>query len=189
MAAANAGARFARTDWVREAMEYAAFVVDAQQANGAWPYAVDGKDAFIDNFHTCFVMKNLFKTAQKIPDQHTSRDLLLAVQRGYTFYKQFLLDQDGQPRPFAKTQRPSLVRRELYDYAEGINLASLMRGVDPDAEKIRRNLVEVLLAKWQLSDGHFVTRRTILGPNHIPYHRWAQSQTFSTLARIWLEGI
>ena len=89
--------------------------------------------------------------------------------------------------PFAKTQRLSLVRRELYDYAEGICLATLVKELDAEAEGIRCNLVEALLAEWQLSDGHFLTRRTIVGRNRVPYHRWAQSQTFNALCQLLSE--
>jgi hypothetical protein len=38
-----------------------------------------------------------------------------------------------------------------------------------------------LLDNWTLPDGHFVTRITWFGRNAIPYHRWAQSQTFHAL--------
>lgn len=184
---ASAGVRFSREDWIEKAISYAAFVLDVQQSDGSWLYAVDGKDAFVDNFHTCFVIKNLVKTAWKLPDRPESRDLLQAVSRGYGFYKRRLLDDGGQPVPFAKTQRLSLVRRELYDYAESINLATLMKGLDADAEGIRRRLVETLLDEWQLPDGHFVTRHALLGKNRVPYHRWAQSQTFNALCQLLAE--
>ncbi len=159
----DAGVRFGRREWIDEATEYAAFVLDTQQRDGSWLYAVDGKDAFVDNFHTCFVIKNLVRTAGTLEGDAFSQDLLGAAERGYSFYKRHLLDEHGQPVPFAKTQRPSLVRRELYDYAEGINLARLMQEIDADAERIGRNLLEVLLGDWQLADGHFVTRRTVFG--------------------------
>ena len=184
---ANAGVRFGREEWIERAISYAAFVLDVQQNDGSWLYAVDGKDAFIDNFHTCFVIKNLVKTARKLPDRPESRDLLQAALKGYGFYKRRLLDAAGQPVPFAKTQRLSLVRRELYDYAEGICLATLVKELDAEAEGIRCNLVEALLAEWQLSDGHFLTRRTIVGRNRVPYHRWAQSQTFNALCQLLSE--
>lgn len=184
---ANAGVRFGREEWIEKALSYAAFVLDVQRGDGSWLYAVDGKDAFIDNFHTCLVIKNLVKTARKLPDRPESRNLLLAASKGYEFYKRRLLDDGGQPVPFAKTQRLSLVRRELYDYAEGINLATLMKGLDVGAERVQRQLVETLLEEWQLPDGHFVTRRTVLGRNRVPYHRWAQSQTFHALCRLLSE--
>ena len=37
------------------------FVLDNQNPDGSWYYAVDGVRDFVDHFHTCFVMKALAK--------------------------------------------------------------------------------------------------------------------------------
>jgi hypothetical protein len=176
---AAAGARFGQQRWVEEAHANLAFVLRSQRDNGSWLYAMDGKDAFVDNFHTCFVLKNLWKAYGFVGDPA----LVETVRAGYAFYKAKLLDADGLPIPFAKTQRPTLQRRDLYDYAEGINLALLLEGDDPDAAAIASRLVEDLLTDWRLPDGRFVTKRTVVGRNVVPYHRWAQAQTFHALTR------
>ena len=103
-----------------------AFVLWSQQPDGSWLYAMDGKDAFVDNFHTCFVLKNLFKAWRVLGDE----ELHAAIDKGYGFYKSHLLDERGLPVPFARTQRLTLQRRELYDFAEGINLGLLLADVD-----------------------------------------------------------
>ena len=176
---AAAGVRFDHADWVAEARANLAFVLRSQQEDGSWLYAMDGKDRFVDNFHTCFVLKNLVK-ADRVLDDARIRE---AIARGYAFYKMFLLDEAGLPLPFARTQRPTLQRRDLYDYAEGINLALLLGDDDPDARSIAGRLVGDLLADWVMPDGHFVTRQTVFGRNTVPYHRWAQAQTFHALIR------
>jgi len=173
-----AGLRFAREDWRVAAKRNLAFVLWSQQEDGSWLYAMDGKDQFVDNFHTCFVLKNLLKIWQMTNEPQ----VLGAIKRGYGFYKQHLLDQTGHPIPYAQAQRLTLYRRELYDYAEGINLALLLEDVDGDAPTILNRLVNGLLEDWVLPDGHFVTRHLLLGRNTVPYHRWAQSQTFRALA-------
>jgi hypothetical protein len=174
----TAGEQFKRKDWQAAAKRNLAFVLSSQQADGSWLYAMDGKDQFVDNFHTCFVLKNLYKIWQ-ITDEPAVLD---AIRRGFEFYKQFLLDQNGQPIPYARAQHLTLYRRELYDYAEGINLALLLKDIDLDAPIILDELIRGLLEYWHLPDGHFVTRQLLLGRNTIPYHRWAQSQTFRALA-------
>jgi hypothetical protein len=172
-----AAARFGRSEWREAAEGNLAFVLAHQRSDGSWLYAHDGRDAFIDNFHTCFVLKNLVKIQRS-----TGRaDLAAPIAKGYAFYKSHLLDESGSPRAFARTQRITLRYRDLYDYAEGINLALLMRDVDPDAHPILDRLVAELCADWQTADGHFVTRRYAFKRNRVPYHRWAQSQTFRAL--------
>lgn len=175
---ADAAVRFARRDWEQAAAENIGFVLGSQQRDGAWLYAMDGRDTFIDNFHTCFVLKNLFKV-WRLTGGDRLRD---AITRGYAYYRTHLLDAEDQPEPFAQTQRLTLFRRELYDYAEGINLALLLREVESEAPHILDSLVSGLLRDWVLPDGHFVTRQLRVGRNTVPYHRWAQSQTFRSLA-------
>jgi hypothetical protein len=180
---ARAGLRFERDDWSEAARGNLAFVLRSQQNDGSWLYAMDDRDHFVDNFHTCLVLKNLAKFAQDT-GHAAAQD---AIRQGYAFYKRKLLDEAGLPVPFAQAQRLNLVRRELYDLAEGINLALLMRGADPEADSIAERLVQHVLEDWMLPDGHFVTRITWFGRNTIPYHRWAQAQTFHALTRTLLD--
>jgi hypothetical protein len=176
---AAAARRFRRDDWLAAGRANLAFVLESQREDGSWLYALDGFDAFVDNLHTCLVLKNLFKAWQETEDD----ELLAAVRRGYGYYRSRLLDDGGRPLPFAERQRLVLIRRDLYDYAEGINLALLLREAQPDADDVLAGLLESLLGDWVLPDGHFVTRRLLAGTNRVPYHRWAQAQTFHALAR------
>ena len=50
-----------RDDYWRIAERNLNFVLENQNPDGSWPYAVDGVRDFVDHFHTCFVMKALAK--------------------------------------------------------------------------------------------------------------------------------
>src|SRR5213595_2082488 len=52
---------FYNDDYWRIAERNLNFVLESQNADGSWPYALDGVRAFVDHFHTCFVMKALAK--------------------------------------------------------------------------------------------------------------------------------
>ena len=175
-----AGNRFARDDWLEAGRRNVAFVLRSQQDDGSWPYSMDGADDFVDNFHTCFVLKNLAKV-RRITRAEDVRDALVA---GYDFYRAHLLDDTGLPCPFARRPRLTLHRRDLYDYAEGITLAALLEDEIPVASRVLERLVGDLHQRWALDDGHFATRELVIGRNIVPYHRWAQSQTFHALARV-----
>jgi hypothetical protein len=181
---AAAGDRFEREEWQAAAARNVAFVLRSQRKDGSWPYSVDGEDDFVDNFHTCLVLKNLVKSAAVMP----SDDLRSAIVAGYDFYLRQLLDEDGLPIPFAIRPRLTLHRRDLYDYAEGINLAFLVRSEIPVANDVLERLVDDLAERWVLRDGHFVTRELVVGRNTVPYHRWAQSQAFHALTRVVAGG-
>jgi hypothetical protein len=174
------GLRFGRDDWQAAGRRNMTYVVASQREDGSWPYSTDGTDDFVDNFHTCFVLKNLLKVWSLTGDD----DVRDAIVRGYGYYLARLIDDSGLPIPFAERPRMTLHRRDLYDYAEGINLAQLARELVPEANAVLERLTMDLVEHWQLADGHFVTRELVIGRNKVPYHRWAQSQAFRSLARL-----
>jgi hypothetical protein len=96
-----------------------------------------------------------------------------------------LFDDDGLPRPFAVAPRLTVYRHELYDYAECINLATLLRGRFPLLDERLATTLADLFNRWRKDDGSFRSRELMLGWDNVPMHRWAQSQLFRALAQ-WL---
>lgn len=153
------------------------FVLQSQQADGSWPYAMDGARPFVDHFHTCFVMKALAKI--EVLTGH--RGCTDALARGVEFYLRNLFAADGLPRPFARAPRLVVYRRELYDCAECINLGVLLRGRFSALDTAVDRTVTEILRHWQRPDGHFRSRRLLLGWDNVPMHRWGQSEMFRAL--------
>jgi hypothetical protein len=52
---------FGNDDYAKSAERNLNFVLENQNPDGSWFYAVDGVRDFVDHFHTCFVMKALAK--------------------------------------------------------------------------------------------------------------------------------
>jgi hypothetical protein len=153
------------------------FVLECQNPDGSWHYANDGKRLFIDHFHTCFVLKALVKIEQMTGHQGCTA----AIERGVNYYAANLFDQDGLPKPFSRAPRLIVYRRELYDYAECINLATLLKGRFPKLDGHLSTVVDDILNVWQNRNGSFRSRRLLLGWDSVPMHRWAQSQLFRGL--------
>src|SRR5215467_11570016 len=147
------------------------FVLDSQNADGSWYYSVDGQRDFVDHFHTCFVLKALTKL-EMLTGESRCTD---AIERGIEYYVRHLFDQQLRPKPFAKAPRLTVYRHELYDYAECLNLATLLRGRFPRFDAIAAVVLRELLDHWQKPDGSFRSRRLFLGWDNVPMHRWAQS--------------
>ena len=176
----SAAVQFGRDDFRQAAQRNLEYVLQAQQADGSWPYATDGVRDFVDHFHTCFVLKALGKIeALGLPGQARLHD---AIDAGVRYYVQHLFDADGLPRPFAKAPRLTVYRHELYDYAECINLGTLLAGRSAELDARRHSAVEDLLARWRKRDGSFRSRRLMFGWDNVPMHRWAQAQLFRSLA-------
>ena len=157
------------------------FVLENQRADGSWYYAVDSRD-FVDHFHTCFVLKALAKIDQLRPAEATQR----AITKGVEYYLANLVDENGLPKPFSKAPRMTVYRRELYDYAECINLCVLLRDRCPELQRILKNVVHDLLSRWVKPDGAFRARELWFGWDNVPMHRWAQSQVFRSLSLLAL---
>jgi hypothetical protein len=153
------------------------FVLESQNPDGSWHYANDGKRHFVDHFHTCFVMKALAKIEALTGDAECTS----AIERGIDFYVRNLFDENGVPKPFSKPPRLIVYRRELYDYAECINLGMLLRGRFEKLDRQVDDVVNQVLTVWQRPDGSFRSRQLLLGWDNVPMHRWAQAQLFRSL--------
>jgi hypothetical protein len=151
------------------------FVLQSQNPDGSWYYSVDGARDFVDHFHTCFVLKALAKIEALTGNPGCTR----AIERGVDYYTKNLFDEQGLPKPFSRRPRLTVYRRELYDYAECINLAVLLKGRFPTLDEILSRVID--LGEWQKEDGSFRSRKLLLGWDNTPMHRWAQAQLFRSL--------
>jgi hypothetical protein len=171
----RAGKDLADENYLKVAERNLNFVVESQNPDGSWYYSIDGQRDFVDHFHTCFVMKALAKIESLTGNPRCAK----AIDNGIEYYVKNLFDEEGMPRPFSRRPRLTVYKRELYDYAECINLAVLLRGRAPALDGILDRIADV--SGWQKSDGSFRSRELFLGWDNTPMHRWAQSQFFRSL--------
>lgn len=151
------------------------YVLESQNADGSWRYATDGGRDFVDHYHTCFVLKAL----AKIEALTGNTECTSAIEKGIRYYTENLFDSEGLPKPFSRRPRLTVYKRELYDYAECINLALLLQGRFPELDRVLSRVID--LETWQKPDGSFRSRQLLFGWDNTPMHRWAQSQMFRSL--------
>lgn len=158
------------------------FVLSYQGDDGEWYYeAKSPKNNFIDNFHTCFVLRNLYQCYLVTKDEKT----LKSIRRGYKYYRENLFFKNGRPKHFSKAKYAKLRRYEMYDYAEGIKLGILLKDIIPGALKKSVYLANDLIENFQTKKGYFITRVTSIGTKHrVPYLRWPQAQLFCSLTEL-----
>lgn len=175
---------FRNEDYWKIAERNLNFVLETQNPDGSWFYAVDGVRDFVDHFHTCFVMKALAKIHALTGDESCKE----ALSKGVKYYLANLFDEEGLPKPFSKAPRLTVYKRELYDWAECVNLCLLLRDRFPRLETTLQTVVDGILKDWIKPDGSFRSRRLYLGWDNVPMHRWAQSQMFRSLAFYFREA-
>ncbi|UCF30262.1 MAG: hypothetical protein JSV26_09355 [bacterium] len=159
------------------------FVLANQQEDGSWLYAMDSVREFVDHFHTCFVLKALAKIEKLTGDEGCRQ----AIIRGVDYYLDRLFDEDGLPKPFSRAPRLTVYRNELYDYAESINLATLLAGRFSRLDETLLSILRDVTIRWVKPDGSFRSRRLLFGWDDVPMHRWAQAQMFRSLT-YWLSS-
>jgi len=174
----KAGLELSEQRYLNVAKKNLNFVIASQNADGSWPYAVDGTRDFVDHFHTCFVMKAL----SKIEKLTGSVECKNAISRGVAYYLENLFDAKSLPIPFSKAPRFTVYRRELYDYAECMNLGVLLNGRFQELDETVSTVVKDVVERWQKKDGSFRARELKAGWDNVPMHRWAQSQLFRSFS-------
>lgn len=175
---ARAAATFQEPALLKVAEGNIRFVLSVQKSDGSWPYSIDTIRDFVDHFHTCFVLKGLFRFERLTGDTDCRR----AIERGVEYYVKNLFDADGLPKPFSRAPRMTVYRNELYDYAECLNICLLLQDRFSELAEVRDRVVKDLIQRWRKTDGSFRSRRLYLGWDNVPMHRWAQSQIFRALA-------
>ncbi len=178
----DAAQRFQNEVFRLKAWKNLRFILESQQAEGSWLYAIDNPaEAFIDNFHTCFVLKNLYKINLELRCEDVSQ----AIKRGYEWYRKALFDERDEPKSFAIAPRLQIVRLEMYNIAEAITLGVLLRNDIPGALGLAETLAARLMRCYGLPAGHWVTRVYLGGIRHtLPFLRWPQSQLFLALTNL-----
>lgn len=171
----DAGRRFGRTDYTETGTRNLNFVLESQRDDGSWLYAMGLRSSFIDNFHTCFNLKNLIKINRALG----RADIDASVRRGFEYYRQNLFLPNGDPKSFAVEPRFQVQVLEMYNFAEGMTLAALLADAIPGARDLGERLASRLIRDFQLRGGFFVTRVFRGGFRHtFPFIRWPQAQLF-----------
>jgi hypothetical protein len=100
-----------------------AYLCDGQRPDGSWFYSPNGR-SFIDCFHSCFVLKNVLKTGRSTPLPGSAE----VIGRGYEYLLTAFRDgRTGLFKRFSVRNKPGVVKYDLYDNAEMLNLATLVR--------------------------------------------------------------
>jgi len=172
-------------DYKTAAEQNIKFVLSYQGKEGEWFYEAKGpNDNFIDNFHTCFVLRNLYRCYQVNKDEK----VLDAIKYGYSYYRKNMFYKNGRPKHFTKAKYAKMRKYEMYDYAEGITLGILLKDEIPEAFEKAKWLADDLINNFQTKKGHFITRVTSLRTIHkVPYLRWPQAQLFYALTSLLKE--
>lgn len=130
-----------------------AYLRKQQRNDGSWLYSPHGRP-FIDCFHSCIVLKNIVK-ANRLTKLEGAQDI---VAVGYEYVTKSFFDEGSFLfKRFALRNKPGLVRFDLYDNAEVLQLAILVGD-----RSLTQSLIESILTHFY-AEGHFYSEIDFLG--------------------------
>lgn len=174
---ANTGAILKNDHYLETAAKTVRFVINRQKENGAWAYGSKLRHAWVDNFHTAYILLSLFRISNLIPE--LKNETGNALKTGLDFWLENFFLEDGTPKYFDKQTYPV----DIHSASAAIAALSELNQIDerclPQAEKTLRWTIE----NMRDGAGFFYYQKRKKRTVKIPFIRWAQAWTAYALAR------
>jgi len=168
-----------RTILLEKAVRIFNYVKSQQNNDGSWLYYDDEERGnFIDCFHSCFILKNLTKFSN-----FSEVEVSSIVNKGVDYILENFLDSKYfLARRFSVSANPSLVKFDLYDQAELLNVLCII-GRKSVAEKLHDPILKYFYIP---SKGNFGYQIDLFGRlNRMTYLRWAVMPTIYVLSEYY----
>ncbi len=163
-------------DWAVRAARY---VVHQQHTDGSWAYGAEPAQAWVDNFHTAYVLSSLVRIVKHC-DGPREPELKGALRRGYDFWRKSFFLADGWPKYYHDRLYPA----DAHAAATAIVTLLELRELDSDALSLAEKIA--LWSIRHLSDrsGFFYYQRRRFHTVRTPFMRWTQSWVLYAFARL-----
>jgi hypothetical protein len=158
------------------ALEAARFTARRQRREGQWPYGERPNDAWVDSFHTGYVLVAL----QRIQRAAGTQEFAPVIERGYDYWKRAMFAADGTPKYSAGRSYPV----DAHVVAQAILTFDAFRRVDAEAGGRALGLAEWLVSTFQDRAGYFYYQRRRGYTVRIPFIRWVQAWVLRSLVEL-----
>lgn len=154
----------------------ARYAINQQGPRGEWAYGPKLRHAWIDNFHTAFILSSLARIGEKCPAIRTESDA--AIAKGFEFWIGNFFTDEGAPKYFDTQTYPI----DIHSAAAAIvTLCELKDGrALPLAEKVAEWTAKEM---WNV-DGSFAYQKKRSSVVRIPFIRWGQAWMAYAIARL-----
>ncbi|MBK7391827.1 MAG: aspartate-semialdehyde dehydrogenase [Chloracidobacterium sp.] len=175
---ARIGALTQNAEYLGIAAKTARFVIRRQREDGAWTYGGNNIQAWVDNFHTAFILQSLQRILDCVPG--VENETKPAIKRGTEYWlKNFFLD-DGTPKYYDKSVYPV----DIHSAAAAIAALSELSSGDNKMLDLAQKVAEWTLGNLCDPTGFFYYQRRQSGMVKTPFIRWGQAWMAYALARL-----
>lgn len=173
---AKTGSIVGNQEWTDLARKAANFVVRRQRDDGAWAYGVKLRHAWVDNFHTAYILLSLFRLQRVVPDL----DCGASIAKGFEFWlANFFLD-DGTPKYYDKETFPV----DIHSAAAAVSALGELESFDARALPMAEKVADWMIANMRDPEGFFYYQKRPRGMVEIPFIRWGEAWTAFAFARL-----
>jgi hypothetical protein len=158
------------------ALAAARYTARRQRSDGSWPYSESPRSAWIDNFHTGYVLVALARVGACLQ----TAELDDTIARGYAFWKREMFLPDGTPRYYAGRTYPI----DTHCVAQAMLTFLAMNDVDPEAKALAIRVARWGISHLQDAAGYFHYQIHRGYRIRIPYMRWTQAWMQRALAEL-----
>jgi hypothetical protein len=150
------------------------FTLYHQTAEGAWYYGVGNKWAWIDSFHTGYVLEALAIFIRCTG----ATEYQWALTKGYRHFRHTFFLPDGTPRYYAQKTLPI----DIQCASQAIQSLVNLRHLHPDSVTTALDVAEWTIANMQDKTGYFYYRKYPFITNKTATLHWGQATMFAALA-------
>ncbi len=171
---ARVGALSANPSYRELAERAVRFTVHHQTSRGAWYYGVGPQWAWIDSFHTAYVLEAL-----DVFRRYTGSNAYdTSLSKGYAFFVETFFRPDGTPRYYS--HKTSTI--DIQCASQSIQTLVNLRALHPDSIATAEAVTNWTIRNMQDETGFFYYRKYPLVTNRTPTLHWGQATMFSALA-------
>jgi len=178
---ASVGAVTGENDFCELAIRAGRYVVKRQRGDGAWAYGAAANQAWVDNFHTGYVLQSLSRIMKSCPA--AAGQFADALERGYKFWRERFFLADGWPKYYDDALYPA----DTHTAAAAIVTLLELRPLDSGALSLAEKIAVWLLNNMRDNSGSFYYQRKRFHTVRTPFMRWSQAWTAYALARLLAE--
>jgi hypothetical protein len=159
----------------RSAMEYSC---SRQRPDGAWWYAENEANHWIDNFHTGYNLESLKHYCDATGDNSFRQNF----EKGLAFYKANFFEQSGRPKYYHTRTYPV----DIQCAAQAIDTLAFVSDNDTESLELARQVAAWTIPNMQDGKGYFYYREYPIMKARTPMLHWGQGTMFKALAHLLL---
>lgn len=158
-------------DLARRAVQ---FTLGHQLANGAWPYGAQRGLAWVDGYHTAYILVSLHHCLEGGLDDTGEQRLV----SGLRYYMQNLFENSGAPRATPQSLYPI----DIHAASSAIWALATLRDRSSESADLAHRVLTWTIANMLREDGRFAFQLHPRYRNSVPYIRWNDAHMLLALA-------